>query len=216
MDAPDLLGYLGQKHRLQLEALEIDQNDESKRLDGETLDRYWDRESQEVPLELLPWFKKDEVLRQIIDSTRLSNTVGLDRCHPYTPSSVFTEDQVIMSDDVTTAPTSLRTEPDFQPSTHIYESQEEGIERRQRRQVLSRHTSPSIQISAYGRRARKFKCKTAPRPRKIKVPRSTKNLGSTSRVQKKVLPLAMRTRSRNFTKFYKLSDDGVALSYRNF
>ena len=216
MDAPDLIGYLDQKHRLQIEELNINESDGSKRLDEQMLDRYWDRESQDEPLELLPWFRKDEVLKQIILSKRLSRPLSLDRSYPCTPNSIFTEDHVEISDDITTAPTSLRTEPDFQPSPHIYENQRNGIERTQRRQISSRDTSPSIRMSIGGKHGQKLENHAVPQNQQTKMLRGVRKLGKTSRVQKRASPPAMRTRSRKVTKFYKLSDDGVVISYRSF
>lgn len=216
MDAPDLIGYLDGKHCLQIEELNISENDGSKRLDEQMLDRYWGRESQDEPLELLPWFRKDEVLKQIILSARLSRPVSLDKSHPCTPNSIFTEDHVEMSDDNTTAPTSLRTESDLQSSTRIYESQKDGIEGTQRRQISSRDTSPSIRMSIGGKHRQKLKNSAVPPPKQTKMPRGIRKLGKTSIIRKRALLPAMQTRSRKVTKFYKLSDDGVVMSYRRF
>lgn len=216
MDAPDLVGYLDQKHRLQIEELNLNESDGSKRLDEQMLDRYWDRESQDEPMELLPWFRKDEVLKQIILSTRLSRPVSLDRSYPCTPNSIFTEDHVEMSDDITTAPTSLRTESDLQPSTGIHESQKYGIEGTQRRQISSRDTSPSIRMSIGGKHGLKLKNPAVPRPQQTKMPRGIRKPGKISIIQKRALLPAMQTRSRKVTKFYKLSDNGVVMSYRRF
>lgn len=114
MDAPDVIGYLEVRHRRQFEELNIEQVETSRRLGQKTLERYWDRNSQESPQELPPWAKADEILQRVIqysDAARYKDANLDTNCH--TPDSIFTEGcaDMNMSDHETPTLSSQRTGP---------------------------------------------------------------------------------------------------------
>ena len=69
------MGYLTQQKRIQIKDLKIEQGDRSQRLDQEELGRAWAVDYSDNFQDILPWFKQDKVIQQILNFKSLSPLV---------------------------------------------------------------------------------------------------------------------------------------------
>jgi hypothetical protein len=106
MDAPDMMKFLDKRHQIQVEDLQINEDDVSKRLDDEMLSRYWDQETEEKPLKLPPWFKEDKVIEQIIAAERRHNSSSKSSAY-----QSYSDDQDDTTNDKNPITTILETRP---------------------------------------------------------------------------------------------------------
>jgi hypothetical protein len=154
------------------------------------LERYWESNSQEVLLELPPWAKADQTLQKMVQHHYHSSGTRVELATNYqTPNSIFTEDRydANMLDDQIPTPVVQRVQP----------------ERAIRIRKFSKKLKPADDIAGQRKTSSKAQLRE-------------KRVAKSARIQKSASRPAMRTRSKNTTKFYELGFDGVARSFRDF
>lgn len=101
--------FLEKQLRIQMEELALEPGDTSRRLDDETVEVYWARNSHVSSLKLPSWTKQDVVLQRIVDADRRSKTACLDDLDYSTLSPVSIGSESGAFDDATTAQSSPRS-----------------------------------------------------------------------------------------------------------
>lgn len=80
------------RHLLRPEELKIEDGDKSRRLNQETLEKYWTQKSQGIPIDIPFWAKADEVVQKIIHQDA-HRTASVSHASPtvHTPSLLYDE-----------------------------------------------------------------------------------------------------------------------------
>ena len=198
MEQPDWMEYLGRRERLRIEDLKIEQGDKSRLLDEEELGKAWAVNSPDNSRDVLLWAKRDEVVRQIMDS-RSPSPNPLNRCVKLLspPSS-----DIAMSETATT------------PSI-TYDNPVHVLDEHAGQELPSKNNAPNPQnhrSSAQQSLHQQIKAKGIRRSRLTRASGSGNSIATNAKIRKSAQKPTMGTRFCNLTKLYQLDLSGVVIT----
>ncbi|KAL8830861.1 MAG: hypothetical protein Q9170_005544 [Blastenia crenularia] len=211
-DFPDMIEYLGNRHYIDSEKVEIQETDRSRRLDGELLEQHWMRRPLDVPIrDVAPWFKTDVVVQQMMRQNACQDTPISPSLSPMRVPSLSYDDYPSGSPSAEEAVTdSIDTTMEIEAMDHnlrvpvpvLYPQVE----------LLSQ---PDFQASSTKQpisqgRAEKLRQRRSGAPTKTEDWRANRGSG----ISKLSWKPAMGLRSRKVSKFYELGYNSEVKDYR--
>ncbi|KAL8934835.1 MAG: hypothetical protein Q9216_005711 [Gyalolechia sp. 2 TL-2023] len=210
-DFPHAIDYLGARHYIDSEKVEIKETDKSRRLEQELLEQHWMRMPLEVPMrDIPPWFKADGVVQQIIRQSALRDTsISPSPSPERTPSLLYDHPTSV-------SPTSVSPSANKAATA----SMDTSVEVEEEDHTLNKSCpQDELHSNVSAGNSKELVPKACAGSLQQKRPRATKGteyrrVARGSRITKISRKPAMGLRSRNSLKFYELGPNGKTTTLR--